>query len=603
MSTKVLRYGIRPPTKNAPIVIEQMILAHRYRNRLTEIERDRRSRLREIDGSLCRDLHAEVLRLSVVVESARSEIKKARKSERRRAETGEMKAALKDARDALKSARFEWRKSLAEMRQDVDAQARRDAVNVDAADARRAARAECGTYWGTYQLIEDADMAARKAPLWDGSEPNDPRFRRWDGTGQVSVQIVNGLSAKDMLSGASTQVQIVDRPDGSIDLRDPNSKRSQKHRRMMLRLRVCSDGRDPVWAEWPMVLHRPIPSTDRVKRATVALRKIGPREEWCVLITVETKVERSCGEGAIAIDLGWRQFADRIRVGMTFDSDDQMSEIVIAPRIQSGIQRANTLRATRDVEFDALRDVLAAWISDREDAPEWLVEAGKWMPRWRSQSRMASLAAVWRDARFGGDSEMFEAVEAWRRQDRHLWLWETSQREGALRARREHYRCVAADLARRYETLILEDFDLRKIATKKDEAENQTARSNRVDVAVSEFRLALKNAFLGRGGSVTTVSAVNTTRECSTCGSIEEFDAAGNVRHTCVNGHEWDQDENAARNIFERWRDAPDVGAARSPDEPTESRWSKARRMGAERDVRMGRSKGTLIEPVTSGES
>jgi hypothetical protein len=44
---RVYQYGLKAPTQNADLVREQMILAHRYRNTLTEIERGRRSAIRD----------------------------------------------------------------------------------------------------------------------------------------------------------------------------------------------------------------------------------------------------------------------------------------------------------------------------------------------------------------------------------------------------------------------------------------------------------------------------------------------------------------------------------------------------------------------------
>src|SRR3989337_2137911 len=42
MTTRAYSYGAKAPTENAELVRQQLILAHRYANRLGEIERERR---------------------------------------------------------------------------------------------------------------------------------------------------------------------------------------------------------------------------------------------------------------------------------------------------------------------------------------------------------------------------------------------------------------------------------------------------------------------------------------------------------------------------------------------------------------------------------
>ena len=58
--------------------------------------------------------------------------------------------------------------------------------------------------------------------------------------------------------------------------------------------------------------------------------------------------------------------------------------------------------------------------------------------------------------------------------------------------------------------------------------------------------------------------AKDTTSTCSLCGSLEEWDQATELVHKCSNcREEWDQDENAARNILARREQALGVGRFR----------------------------------------
>jgi hypothetical protein len=560
-STRVYRYGLLAPRENAELVRAQMRAAHVYGNRLVEIERARRAEQRAIvstHGStidLERDAAAATARVELAVEA----VAKAKSKDRSNKVPDELRVEIKAARAAKSAVVGQLREARRALREDEAVTARREEIDAAFAEQRRAARASCGVYWGSYLLVEAADDASRKMPLYDGAEPNDPRFARWENEGRIGVQIQKGMSEDELVDDTRLRVTQMPLPPGA----DPTSKRSAKRRMCELWMRVGSEGRDPIWARFPMVMHRPLPPGCRIRGAAVALRRIGPREEWSVAITVEFDVElRSVpAEGAVAIDLGWRQLDHGVRVGAWWDGE-RGGEVVVPWSVVSGLKKADELRATRDKNFDAARDALVAAKAASGSAtgdtsslawPEWLVQATETLSQWRSSGRLAALALRWRSARFEGDEQVYAALEAWRYHDHHLWSWECSQRTKTLRRRREIYRVFAAKLATEYRTVVLEDFDLRAIARRKPidaGGENESARSMRQAIAPSELRLCVRNAFAGR---TVEVDAVDSTRECHSCGSIEKWDQAAQIRHTCSScGVHWDQDDNAARVLLER---------------------------------------------------
>lgn len=596
MSVRVYRYGLLPPTKEADLVRSQMRAAHNYRNVLTEIERGRRAALREIDTS-----HAESAALAAAVRETREaedkavrELRATRAKTRSRSETEAQREAVKAARLAKREAVRAFAEQRKRLREDATVEAARDAINERAAELRRSAREHCGVHWGSYLIVEDAMQAAAKAPLYDGDEPNDPRFVHWASEGHVGVQLQGGLDVADVWAHrGDTQLQIepVNEAAWHSEVRGERRRLS----RTTLRMRVQSDGRQPVWAEWPMIMHRPLPDGGQIKRARVSLRKTGPREVWSVDITVQTAAPpvRTCGKGAVGIDLGWRLMPNGLRVAAWRGSDGEAGELVLPLETEAlgGIRKAEELRGLRDDKFNAARAGLVEWLRGRE-VPAWLRQATTTLPMWRSAGRLAALAKRWRSERFEGDEAGYDNLEHWRYRDHHLWSWETSQRAKSLRRRREEYRIFAAMLATRYETIVLEDFDLRDVAAKpkpeKVESENQTARSHRQLAAVSELRLTLINAAGARGAAVAKVDAAYTTRICHACGLVETWDQANVLSHKC-SGCEatWDQDANAAVNILERWNAEQKSGGARDTktSEPKEDRWVKARRMKREKDA------------------
>lgn len=608
-ATRVYRYGCLAPIEGADVVRAQMRAAHDYRNTLVAIERGRRAAARE---ALQRA--GNIPALEVAARAADHEASEAQRAVKAARAAGRTRKASKDLLDRLSAARATKKAAVQALRE-----ARRvaredpaivaDLARIDALahDLAKNARAYCGCYWGTYLRIEAAMDASRKLPLYDGIEPNDPGFVRWDGEGAVAVQVQNGLDVVDLF-GDDTRLRVA-----PVDERawlSPVRAERRKFMRTEVSLRVASDGRAPVWGRWPMVMHRALPEGARIKWAVVTLKKIGPREEWALLLTVEmaapTRVAGGGGDGVIALDLGWRQRGEDLRVGVWRDERGTAGEIRLDGALLSALSYPKALQSIRDREFDAAREALVRGLATMPEVPAWLASASRTLAQWRSSARLAALAKRWRDARFEGDASLYDPLEAWRYHDHHLWVWCESQRSKSLRRRREHYRIVAADLARRYGTLVLEAFDLRAVARRPSaaddataaaegkQAENETARTNRQLAAVSELRLALTQAFVARGGRVVTVPAENTTRECANCGSLESWDQAASVHHGCRKcGKVWDQDDNAAENLLARWQaserasDVATPGAARSEEKPQESarmrggRWAKVKQESA----------------------
>lgn len=619
MSNTAFVYGLLPPVDGADRVAQQMRAAHAYRNQLVELLRTARAERREVERA-AEPERVRVLREAVAsalesVEAIAREVRLERQRKRKRAESGELRARLMLAKNLVRERRKDLRE--AERVERANRVGLFDAVNQEFAAARRAARPglksrgeDEGLRAGTYQLVEDAaGRSDADLPLWDNEQPQDPHFLRWTGDGAVSEQIPGGATWGDIASGEHTQVRISEQPAGTRDNRIPGSKRSATRKRVMLWLRVGSrdKGRTPVWACWPMVMHRPLPDGAQIQRVTVRLRHVGPRAEWSARFDLRVPDAAARAGKAIALDVGWRQRGDVLRTAYACDQDGATHEVAMPARIVGGLGIADGIRSTRDKNMGAVRSALLRWIGERGGIANlpWLAEHAGTIGQWRSPRRFAALAIKWRAARFDGDVEAFDLLEAWRRQDRHLWLFEASQRKGAERARTDWFRRIAAELAERYAVLVLEKFNLRAVARRQPveatERPNETSAHNRVLAATGEFRDVLRWAFRKIGGHVVQVPAEHTTTTCHACGSVQDFDKAAMLRHRCGScGVEWDQDENAARNLIERWRTEPNGGGARSVEQPTESRRERVRRMAEERKRRRDRSQVGPDAPMAS---
>lgn len=655
MPILVFRYGLRPPVEGEDVVSAQMSAAHKYRNALTAIERDRRKALRALDAEQAGGLYEAAVAAADNTARVAAAVKEARVAGRSTDTPAEVRDELIAARAAESSARKAFFDALKAAKGEVRSAAM-SAINATANEQHRAARAACGVYWGTYLLVEEAHEAACKVPLYDGVRPNDPPFVSWDDDAHVvGVQITTGGGEviDDFYGREDTRLQI-DEVDpraylspvrgerafyqtyapGSVwrplEERDPAVK-APRPAPLLLRLRVGSEGRAPVWAAWPIMLHREIPPGSMLKRAAVHVRYHGRRAEWWVSITVAlpagTYHRGRCGDGAVAVNLGWRSLGGSLRVGMWADETGAVGEIAMAGHDVESFDVARGVRAVRDTNFNAARDALVRYldVTPVAELPAWMPEKTKSLAQWRSADRLQGVVRRWLapmlekwdedGAENTGRVTHEECADwtppegrawgardfaRWAYRDWHLDEYEDGARCGAQNRRKDHYRKVAAELARRYDTLVVDDFDMREVAKHGDltstERENERARSNRVVAAASDLRMALVNAFKVRGGTVEVVKSTNNTQACADCGTVQNFDAARKLTHACTHcGVVWDQDANACRNALKRWRErrdgGGDAGTARSAETPKKP--TRKERFAAGKATLAARAKGT----------
>ncbi|MCL2779033.1 MAG: hypothetical protein FWD73_13610 [Polyangiaceae bacterium] len=600
---RVYRYGLLAPTMNGALVREQMRGANQYRNVLVEIECARRSALRTLltDNGL-RQLEEEVAAAEASVQTAVAAAREVRSSARSAASVT-ARHRVREARETRRRAVDALRARRREIRDSAAVQRAMSEINERAASLRRSARGLCGVYWGTYLLVEDADHRARAAALYDGALPNNPRCLRFFGSGRIGVQIQRGIPCA-VLFGSDARLRVAPVDPGAWQ--SPERAERRRLSRTVLSLRIGSEGRSPIWAQWPMTMHRPLPEGSIVKRATVSVHRRGPREEWSVEITLEvpddsfvgSRANQANGTGSVvAIDIGWRAMGGELRVAAWAGSDGRSGELVLPESLVGAFVKVEELHSIRDQNFTAARQGLEAWLTGFAAIPDWLHDASDSIAEWRHPSRLAALAKKWKGLRFAGDEQAFEALEAWRYHDHHLWSWEASQRINALRARREIYRVFASRLVRTYASIILENFDFRSTAESRLSDDVRTSsrgsRRDRQIAAVSELRAILQNASAGRSVGIemldATGAADSADSACPPCSS-KEFDTAGQLHGACDPCDSvWDSHENAARGLLARWQrecrgiDSPRAGV--SSEQMPESRWVRARRLRAEKDA------------------
>lgn len=560
---RVYEYGLLDPTTNAELVDDQLIKAHRYRNLLTEIERDRREAVAKImtGHTDTEQLAAEVVRLSEERDRLRVGIAKARSTTRKRSETPEMRQAVKDATERLKTARQALKDAKAHILHDPAIQQKLAAAEEASRVRRKAARAVCGVYWGSYLRAEAAADQARK-------EKTPPHFKPYRGEGGLSVQLQGGIDVSE-LWGTDSQIQIRPVP---LAAHDPHTRRGERRRlcRTVLRMRVQSDDKGkPIWAEWPMILHRPLPEKCRIKNVLVS-RVIRNHHQWSWRVALQleladTWTRGQCGTGAVALNLGFTgaypHLDGGVRSGFLVGEDGETFEASVHKNVAERVDKAASIRGFRDDAVNAMRPVLSAWLHvNKEKLPEWLAKRTTYLSSWKSPFAFMTLARQWKANRFEGDTEGYDALEGWRYREDHLYAYESGMYKTALGDRTEKYRILAAKVSTRYGTLVIGSTDLRQFQ-KLPEIEADTGfspdvvRKNLRNACGSVLRQTFINAFKRAGGRVVVLEDDYATAICNACGNGEDWNRFAR-EHTCSHcGVTWDQDENYCKNMLARYRE------------------------------------------------
>lgn len=402
------------------------------------------------------------------------------------------------------------------------------------------------------------------------------------------------MTISRLFSGVDTRLQIDPVSDTAWD------KRRSKEQRTTVRLRVGTEWKEvegkkrkvPTWAEWPVTLHRPLPTAAKIRWAQVLRKVIAGKERWSLHLTLEVPddyFEEKCGHGTVAIDIGWRKKGDDLRVAYWRDDRGEHGEFLIndpkpeKPKrkkaqskkrerqelsILQELQKVDDLQSIRDQHLNEMRPILWKWLKEH-DTPEWLDNEAHHLFNWQSQARFARLALKWRDNHWAGDAFGYFILEWWRRCDKHLWTWQENLRDQTQRRRKYRYQQFAVKLSRRYQTLVLEESFLKKtqqrqpLESTKKEVEAVKLQQKRA--SCYSLRECLIRAFVKRGGDVYEEQPAYTTQICHLCGDSTPWDAAPNIEHTCVGcGTVWDQDNNACANLLtlfdERCRTGKNVG-------------------------------------------
>lgn len=441
------------------------------------------------------------------------------------------------------------------------------AINEEAQQAVKALRSTL--YWGTYLLVEAAFNQASSKSKYDVAYNDMPPHLL---TSRIGVHWVGGATVDDVTMAGDTVMQIVNLPVMRLAGKRKDRWRTSLQRdadgnvvHCELNFRAGSDGRKPVWIVFPLAYDRPLPEDGLIKNAYVTRRPLRVRNPWqyhlCVVVeskSFERSLPHVAQEGTTAINFGWRALEGGGLRAATIVRDGRTPEHVELPaRFVSGFGLCRRLQGLIDEKFDAIKEVLSAWLATHEDdLPDELLSSFEHLGTWKSSHRLCELVYYWQSHRVDGDADVWPALDEWHKKHVHLSEWVTNQRSHLLRWRRDFYRKLAKDLTTTSAKLVLDTFHIANVARRPQAEEayegGDVARRNRTIAAPGELRLEIVEAAKRHHCEVVAAPTADGTRRCNVCGETYDWDPVVELVHTCPgDGSQWDQDVNNADNLLD----------------------------------------------------
>lgn len=611
---------------NHPDLLTQFQFAHRLRNALVELERDQEDAMAVLWSAqpAVAAAESELVAAEAVLLPLIDAAKTKQSTTRTRGTASDDEVSITAARAAVKQARTARRAAIsacyAQVKPQIetirgnhraavkdlyrqfcqDGQARHrccPACTVppesDTCTACNAHNPRAKLHWSTYNAVVDDHRTAVKliAQKRRNGQPAALRFHRWDGTGRIAVQL---------------QRQAADPPRTPTTLSDTNGKwrnvlllppiaaTPQTVWDAMSRAEQRAAGRSTI--RWylgssthhtlPVQFHRPLPEDSEVLQAELVRTRTGPDTAMYLCLTVRIPDPTPAEGQPVAVHIGWRRRPDgSIRVAtwrtitpvtvptnltdvVTVHPGGTSGEIIAPATWLAAADRFNGVASTRSLTFNSIQNKVADWLTTNPQ-PDGPTAAD--VRQWRSPNRLATLALTWRANPPVGDdtTDIAAMLEAWRRQDKHLWLWHahgTNKRHGR---RDDAWRAAAAWITSFAGTVVVDDTDLAELRRRPDITDTPAlpgpaadrARANAVSVAPGNLRSAVVNAAGRRGVHVATISGARLTRHHTTCGYTADTkgrsttttaDYAARTVVTCPGcGADYDQDHNATRVLLD----------------------------------------------------
>jgi len=437
-------------------------------------------------------------------------------------------------------------------RETMDSEAKRAFWNEFQTNARAVVNA-AGLYWAEAGDVLDRFFTAHRAAF--KQERGAPRKR----FGLERVRIVHRFTA-----GGWGIARITGRAERFAFAFLPNARHYEFNVHAALRARLANARFRVGAASIPLRvnLHRQLPRTGFIKQVALCgeFDKLARKWTWHIIITTETEPRPAAPRSPhhAGLDLGWRKMRDEraetdyIRIGFLYDDSENEIEL----RLPLDFSTAQARQQGYPCSHAELAELAASIALDLESAKAQLREFGVTPPA-LTQMRQGGLKKFLHELETRVDELMpqeFRALEMlreWKHQNDRL---QTRYNKSAARfaaRRRWLYQNLAAWLTKNYGVISWEgNLSVKEMAEAEiddDDYALKASMTQRQIASIGEFREILKHAASKNGAALFGAEMARTTTECF-CGA--EAEAGAELYLVCANGHRFDQDANAARNLF-----------------------------------------------------
>ena len=392
------------------------------------------------------------------------------------------------------------------------------------------------------------------------------RFHPFDGTGFLFYRFRR--SGRDVTEDGVTFDELMrkDERDGrNFTLATAGSRRGHSVMRLHAKVAGGAKKASKVYAEFDLHLHRPIPEDAQINNAKLLRRRVGDRFRYLVSFSVRVPAAAPAGSSpphAIGVDIGFKAQHGEHRVATVAVEEDtgwKFKHLTLPEKYADRLYRVEEIQSRLDERARELGDFIkprlkgCEAVSDKAHSMHKLVSKIVGAP---ANVTMSFELAYKLGGKIRGEpgslpAEVEERTLIWRERWRKPYREMHGLRGKTLAWRREIYRVFAAELVALGKPIAIEGIDLRKFAEARDadnDLSNQ-ARSQRFDVAPSEFLGALRNCAAREGVPLIEVDPAYTSKTCSECGCLNR-ELAGEVEWICADcGAAHDRDKNAAKNI------------------------------------------------------
>lgn len=559
----VRQHGCLPPLNWDDDFNEHIYLQYKLWNRLVEIEKDLRTRYRDVfnSDSDVAPLVEKQEALQKIVEDLYEQRKqiKIKIKKKKGPETAFLDNAISLNKEKLKLINAELKEKRKNLKEFYAPQIKK--LDEERKELIKEARNSSGLWWGNYNAVVDSYTTARNRVLKTNAEL---KFHRFDGSGRFTIQLQGGAGISDICNGKRNEVfiELMNSQEFAVYTgrgHSPHKTESSRDLRQygILNFTVFTGKNENnesfrKYLKLPIIFHRPIPENALIKMITVKKKKIGTDFIWSATFTATTSEpilgKKYSTDMVCAINFGWKQTEQGLRVATVQGSDKNLYHINLPQKTTEKLAYIKTLQS----RIDTMTNENFEWlftVTKNLEMPEKMLELYVKLKRAKNPhpASFARFVILWRKEFSDITPELIKLAELRRKKCKKVELEMTNLREKTMQHRLDFYRNEAKKIAERYGLIVLDKMMISELAKlEKDDGTptelNDKARSQRQSAAVSILRewIILQAKKMGSRIEIKNLKSSTTCHECNSSISRQS-----GLKWKCKCGAEFDQDVNA----------------------------------------------------------